>query len=481
MAEPTGGTCSGRSIPHPAPCLSYWQRTTRAFPLLHANRDAAVPASAKYVIIGSGLSGALTAFELLDAGVKGDEVIILEAREAASGASSRNAGHVRPDAFRGFTFYSKLHGPAQALQILANERLVLQRVDAFVKKHNVPCDFNLTSTFDVCMTADFAAYEAASFNAYKTAGGDTSHIAIYQGEEAESKSGIRGAIAAYQWPAASIHPAKLAHFLLQTAVSQGVRLFTFCPATQVTKSSSSPSPSSSQTPLWNIHTPRGTITTPKVIHCTNAHAALLLPTLDPHVTPNRAQAHSIIPTPSLAGTHALQSTYSLRYSLEHFYSLIQRRGDGTLILGVSRMNPNLSAAAVAGRLSTDDSGFSAEQAADAVGSLERVFPQLGLREKRHGEGLEHVWTGIVAMTGDSVPFIGAVDGLPGQFVCAGFGAHGMARIFTCAPGVVKLILGKEWRETGLPECFQITKERLAKLAAGKGKATQQSGRSKSNL
>ncbi|KAK2776022.1 hypothetical protein FQN53_002916 [Emmonsiellopsis sp. PD_33] len=471
MAEPTGETSSGRSLPHPAPCLSYWQRTTRAFPLLHANRNVAVPASAKYVIVGSGLSGALTAFELLDAGVKGDDVIILEAREAASGASSRNAGHVRPDAFRGFTFYSKLHGPAQALQIIANERLVLQRVDAFVKKHNVPCDFNLTSTFDVCMTSDFAAYEAASFNAYKTAGGDTSHINIYEGKEAESKSGIRGAIAAYQWPAASIHPAKLAHFLLQTAVSQGVRLFTFCPATQVTQNNKS----SSQAQLWDVHTPRGTITASKIIHCTNAHAALLLPTLDPYITPNRAQAHSLIPTPSLAGAHALQSTYSLRYSLEHFYSLIQRRGDGTLILGVSRINPNLSKEAVAGRLSTDDSGFSGEQAADAVGSLQRVFPQLGLEGKRHGEGLDHVWTGIVAMTGDSVPFVGEIGGLPGQFVCAGFGAHGMARIFTCAPGVVKLILGKEWRETGLPECFQITKERMAKLAAGKGKAAQQSG------
>ena len=38
----------------------------------------------------------MTALELLEAGVSGEEVIILEAREAASGASSRNAGHVRP-------------------------------------------------------------------------------------------------------------------------------------------------------------------------------------------------------------------------------------------------------------------------------------------------------------------------------------------------------------------------------------------------
>lgn len=87
---------SSNSLPRQAPCLSYWQRTTRAFPHLFANQNIQVPPRVKYVVIGSGLSGALTAFEFLEAGVKGEDVIILEAREPASGATSRNAGHVRP-------------------------------------------------------------------------------------------------------------------------------------------------------------------------------------------------------------------------------------------------------------------------------------------------------------------------------------------------------------------------------------------------
>lgn len=48
------------------------------------------------MIIGSGISGGLTAFELIESGAKAEDIVILEAREAASGASSRNAGHVRP-------------------------------------------------------------------------------------------------------------------------------------------------------------------------------------------------------------------------------------------------------------------------------------------------------------------------------------------------------------------------------------------------
>lgn len=39
----------------------------------------------------------------------------------------------------------------------------------------------------------------------------------------------------------------------------------------------------------------------------------------------------------------------------------------------------------------------------------------------------------------------------------------MARIFTAAPGLVKLMDGKSWADTGLPEAFQITPSRVRKL------------------
>lgn len=98
------------SAPLPKPCLSYWQRTTRAYPLLNINKSTPVPASSKYVVIGSGISGALTAFELTENGVDGKYIVILEAREAASGASSRNAGHVRPGTPSIFTHHQPPFG-----------------------------------------------------------------------------------------------------------------------------------------------------------------------------------------------------------------------------------------------------------------------------------------------------------------------------------------------------------------------------------
>lgn len=322
---------------------------------------------------------------------------------------------ILPDAFRGFNAYAKVHGPEQALKIIANERLVLEKVDEFVNKHNVQCDFDLTTTFDVCMTPEFAKYEAESFEAYKQVGGDTSHIKFYKGEEAQKRTRIPGAIAAYEWPAGSSHPAKLAHFLLQSIIDRGAKLFTFCPAKALSQNGSK----------WDVHTPRGTILAEKVIHCTNAHAALLLPHLEPYIRPNRAQAHSLIPTPALAAENALQNTFSLRYSLHHFYSLIQRKSDGTLILGVSRSNPTLSAETLASRFSTDDTRYNDEISEDAMRSFGRIFPGYNAQKTMHGEGLDHAWSGIIAMTTDSVPFVGAIEDLPGQYICAGFNGHGM--------------------------------------------------------
>lgn len=87
---------ASRSLPVPNPTLSFWHRTTRAFPHLNANVHSDVPSSTKYLIIGSGLAGSLTAWELIESGIPGEDVLILEAREAVSGASGRNAGHVRP-------------------------------------------------------------------------------------------------------------------------------------------------------------------------------------------------------------------------------------------------------------------------------------------------------------------------------------------------------------------------------------------------
>lgn len=45
------------------------------------------------------------------------EVVVVEARQFCSGATGRNAGHCKPDQWRGFIDYEKQFGTQQALKV----------------------------------------------------------------------------------------------------------------------------------------------------------------------------------------------------------------------------------------------------------------------------------------------------------------------------------------------------------------------------
>jgi len=63
------------------------------------------------------LSGALAALSFLMSENRPKSLVLVEARELCSGATGRNAGHCKPDIWRGFTHYSSLFGPVEALRV----------------------------------------------------------------------------------------------------------------------------------------------------------------------------------------------------------------------------------------------------------------------------------------------------------------------------------------------------------------------------
>lgn len=63
---------------------------------------------------------------------------------------------------------------------------------------------------------------------------------------------------------------------------------------------------------------------------------------------------------------------------------------------------------------------------------------------------------------DNAPFIGAIPGRPNQFIIAGFTGHGMPQVFLSAKGLAAMVVeGADFKSTGIPRVFQVTKERLA--------------------
>lgn len=397
------------------------------------------------MIIGSGMSGTLAAyFALLAQPESPNGVVMLEAREAINAATACNGGHCRPDCYRGYLPFKKMVGGPQAMKILKNEMDTLDLVEKLVSDENIDCDFWRGRSFDAMMTDDCKADFRGSYDAFVRDGGNADQVE-WIGDKAAAQKATRlvNVKAAASFPAGSFYPYKFTAHLLKRAMSMGLNLQIHTPATAVSAADG----------FWMIDTPRGRIRTRKVLHATNGYASAIFPEFVGKIVPYYGQCSSIIPTKAYSGKNMLSHTMSLYEQRGDSSYLIQRPSDGTIILGGGEYvyrEEHVN--------NCDDSKIMPAITELLRNTMKDNFDGWG--NEAHGEGFERDWAGIQGYTGDGLPYIGAFPGKEGQFVCAGFHGHGMARIATCARGVAMLMLGRPWDDTELPECFQITKERL---------------------
>ncbi|KAK7043508.1 FAD-dependent oxidoreductase [Favolaschia claudopus] len=456
----SSGSEGGIAFPIPkGMSLSYWMQGVRASPLLDHRTTTDLPETADAVIIGSGMTGTLTAYELLARPNPPKRIIILEAREMCSGATGRNAGHCKPDQYRGFEKYSKLFGPEQAKKLLEHEFVTWSRTVEYICKENVDCELWVGDTLDVAMTAEIASRAAAVYNAYKSYGGNLDNVQyISDPMEAEKVSRLKGAQAVWAWKASTFYPWKLVAHLMNVCLSKGLNLQTWTPVTSITASDTSGL-------LWNVNTARGRISTPTVVHATNAYASSILPDFAKYIQPTAHMCNKVVPPRAFAGSKALQNSYGV-LAPGGLYSINPRcNADGVILFGGSNPNQNQLKAyldADPNRL-FDDRLSNFKPVTDAVEDLtSTAFEGWDDGLPAPGVGPEYSWSGIIGLSADTLPLIGMIPDLPGQWICAGFHGHGMAHIFTCAPGLVTLMQGGTWADTGLPECLELTPERLAR-------------------
>ncbi|KAK4688190.1 hypothetical protein P7C73_g1922, partial [Tremellales sp. Uapishka_1] len=446
--------------------LSSWQRSTRDHPLLNKGKDDPLPEDADVVIIGSGLCSAMTAHTLLKAANRPKKIVVLEAREICSGASGRNAGHCRPDAARGFPAFSSVHGPESTLQVMSSETVVRDRLDEFIRQHNIDCEWNLRDTYDVCLTDEFKDYSANALREMRAAGGKPV-IDVLDAEEAKKETRVAETVGAYKWKAATINPAKLTLKIseMNTAMG-GYELYAWTPAHGVRQAGDGTS--------WVVQTSRGNVKAGKVVFATNAYSQSVVPELKDLVVPTRAQA--ILATPPPVGSEAfppIKGSYSLRFLPKEFYS-VAPRPDQTIVIGTSRGWKGMPESVRESMMNTvDDSAADPIITKNSYETFCRLLPEGGWSteglEEGTAKGFDHAWAGIIAMTPDAVPFVGPIPGKEGQFVAAGYNGHGMARIMLCAPALAKYMLHGEW-DPEMPEAFKITEERLERLKVALQKA-----------
>ncbi|KAL3482219.1 FAD dependent oxidoreductase [Aspergillus californicus] len=434
--------------------LSYWLQGVQNDPLLNHRTTLELPLSADIVIIGSGMTGTLTAKHCLDTWPN-KRVVILEAREFCSGATGRNAGHCKPDQWRGFTQYEKSFGTEQALKILANEQQTWSDLVRYVRENEIDCDLWVGDTLDVPVTPEVASAAKRNFDRFKAAGGRVDHIMVTNDPaRAAEISRIKDAQACYAWSASTLYPWKLTAHIMRENLNKGVNFQTRTKVIGVVQSLK-------YSEKWVVKSERGDIECSQVIHATNAYSSALEPSLRGMINASPHMCDRILPPVTVAGSASLQNSYGVLLPQSGFFSINPRSNtEGSVLFGGS--NPGQR------RLEDwlqecperciDDGMEGFKPVTEAV----QTFAEsqiVGWNAKFDN----HSWSGIIALSADGVPFVGQLPGLPGQWVCAGHHGHGMARIFTAAPGLVKLMGGASWADTQLPEVFQITPSRIERL------------------
>ncbi|KAJ5392956.1 hypothetical protein N7465_011930 [Penicillium sp. CMV-2018d] len=439
-----------KHTPVPNGMTSFW-RTEPHFLDSHRSTDT-LPRECDIVVIGAGYAGASIVHHILDQvspGSKPPSIVILEARQACSGATGRNGGHMKPDIYNGIAGLAADHGVEAAAEVAAFEAKHVAFLKEFIERENIDCDYSVTKAIDVQLSRSHSATLKEGYEALIEKGCEATKKAKYiPGNEAEKFSGVKGAQACFTYDAGHIWPYKFVLHLLEKAIAQGVNLQTHTPVTGMTQSNNSTS-----SYLWTVNTARGSISAKTVVLATNAYTSSLAPQYKEKIIPVRGTCSRII-VPTGTAAPRLTNTYTLRWNNWNYDYLIPR-ADGSIVVGGAR--PAFINDLGSWYNVSDDSLVLEPAVRYWDNYMQRNF--IGW-ENSHAY-TDRVWTGIMGYSSDGLPHVGHVPGQKDQYIIAGFTGHGMPQIFLAAEGLAKMVLEDiDFAQTGLPRLFESTQSRL---------------------
>jgi len=412
-------------LPVPNPTPSYWLSEPHKHSKLRSTAD--LPSECDIAIIGSGMSGIVTAYHILQESDSANlpNVVILEARDLCSGATARNGGHskIKINTLTGWLGKIDPEGIKEAIEYVHRIASGLKRI---VEEEELNCEFEIRRTMDVFLDADEAEAVRSLYEKSRKAGEEwAKRFHWVPTEHIEQVTSIKGAVAAASSPVASFWPYKFVTQLLARMVER-------YPAPTLNAQTNTPVTSVVVVDGLNVlTTPRGVLKAKKVVFATNAYTAGLLPQFKDVIVPVRGTASHI--TPSHPIHPHLSTTYNLNHGPEKSVDYLNPRPDSSIVVGgaghLFRSNRALW-------FDNFDDSTHLPPVVDAYWTdyMQRNF--LGWEDS--GAETESVWTGIMGVTPDGWAHVGRVPGSEKQWICAGFNGGGMATILTAARGVARM-------------------------------------------
>ncbi|KAF2963613.1 hypothetical protein GQX73_g9970 [Xylaria multiplex] len=443
------------TLPRDNPTRSYWQLEVDDIADLRSTES--LPDEADTVIIGSGITGAAVAFNLLRNGAQG--LVMIEARQACSGATGRNGGHTKAASYLSFLHHQHEHGTEMAAKIARLELANIRAVHAFAREHGIDCDSNPCSTVDVVYDPKQWATAQKAVKAMQDAmpGEEASVYTLHSPGDMRDrfycgKGGDEGVCGGLSYEAGSLNAYKLVIGVLKLSLKKGLNLQTNTPVTSVSKLPRGG---------YLIDTPRGTITARRVVMATNGYTARLLKRFQGTIVPLRGHVTAQRPGRNMPNS-GLPGTYSFFYEKGYDYMIPRPQGskfEGDIVIGgrlTSAVSEGLNEYGT-----TDDTTEDGDTMRDLGNTLPQYFGENWGAD--HPEGrVRSQWTGIMGYSPDGLPFVGEMPGEKDLWVSASFQGHGMVLCWMSAKALVEMMEGRDGGELRrwFPDVFRISESRF---------------------
>ena len=354
------------------------------------------------IVVGGGVVGCSVAYRLAR---QGRQVLLLEQRGLAAGASGRNGGMTGAG--------SSLHSAAgRAVSTLTLANLALMR--GIEQELGADVELRLPGTLDVATTSEQYADLATGIEPQRAAGSEVHLLDAHESRKlmpalspdiygAEFSPG-RG----HLWPFA------LVHAFADAAVALGTKIRTGVTVERITTSGDR---------ITGVVAAGETIPASNVVLATNAYTPSLLPDLpEGAIVPARGQILVTEPLPPMLA-HPFGTNYEKEYG--------RQTAHGPIVCGGYR------------RLDDDEGLGHLDEAvtppvlAGIAQCLTSLFPSL--RDVR----VIRCWAGIMGFTADGLPLIGCWPSFHGLTVAAGFNGGGFSWAAVTGQVIADLIAGAD--------------------------------------
>lgn len=290
-------------------------------------------------VVGAGIMGTTTAQALASAGV---DVILIEAGEVGSGASSTPGGFVVP--------HFSVGSPRAIVERAGDvgQRLVdatgrsADSLFAKVRALGIDCDARQDGWYQPAHSARAQAQIEDVAGQWRARGFG---VEMLSARETAEQTGVEGYYGSWLAPSGgTVHPLRYCRGLADAAVAAGTRLFERSPALAIERRSG----------RYSIRLAGGRVTADKIILCTNGLSGDLAPPMTASIIALDVWQCATAPIPAAERRHLFQGGEALSDTREHLFTYRVDR-NGRLITGALDafgVSPARQAALMAQRLQT---------------------------------------------------------------------------------------------------------------------------------